>query len=186
MSSPTTSPPTAGSTSTSGTASTDRGLPTLPVAPLPARVPLRRKLSNLIAVRAHKQEQVRVIGDAGEAVVDPGDWVILQDTYVIQVVKDKDFPPAAFEIITEGALTIPRGAQELLEETLGVGSCRSPVELIAAVQRLASIRIGDVRIPFTPGQLEELQHRAKKRGQSIEQAVKAVVDRIRDELFWKG
>lgn len=168
-----------GSTSTAATETTKE-------APLPARLPLRRKLTNILATRAHKQEMIRCIGDAGEKVVEPGDWVILQDTYPLHVVKDKDFPPPAYEIITEGALTVPRGAQEMLEETLGVGSCRSAVDLIAAVQRLATIRIGEVRVPFTPGQLEELQHRAKKRGQSIEQTVKAVVDRIRDELFWRG
>lgn len=54
------------------------------------------------------------------------------------------------------------------------------------IERLASIKIGDIRIPFTPGQLSELQHRASKRGHTVEQEMRAVVARIEDELFYKG
>ena len=48
------------------------------------------------------------------------------------------------------------------------------------------MRIGDIRIPFTPGQLAELQHRASKRGRTVEAEMRAVVARIEDELFYKG
>lgn len=73
-----------------------------------------------------------------------------------------------------------------LEETLGLGATRSPESFVAAVARLASMKIGDIRIPFTPGQLAELQHRAQKRGRSLEAEMKAVVARIEDEIFYKG
>lgn len=55
-----------------------------------------------------------------------------------------------------------------------------------AIDRLASIAIGDIRLPFTPGQLAELQHRAAKRGRTVEQEMRAVVSRIEEELFYKG
>ena len=73
-----------------------------------------------------------------------------------------------------------------IEAVTGLGTTRSVQHLLAAVERLASIRIGDIRLPFTPGQLAELQHRAAKRGHSVEQEMRAVVARIEDELFYKG
>lgn len=73
-----------------------------------------------------------------------------------------------------------------LDERLGLGSTQNAIRLIAAIDRLASIRIGDIRIPFTPGQLAELHHRAEKRGRTVEQEMKAVVARIEEELFYRG
>jgi hypothetical protein len=73
-----------------------------------------------------------------------------------------------------------------LEEILGLGATRDAIALLSAVTRLGSIKIGDIRIPFTPGQLSELQHRAAKRGHSVEQEMRAVVARIEDELFYRG
>jgi hypothetical protein len=70
--------------------------------------------------------------------------------------------------------------------TTGFGSTRSGPDLVKAIERLASIKVGDIRIPFTPGQVAELQHRAMKRGRTVEAEMKAVVDRIEDELFHKG
>src|SRR5262245_24853740 len=66
-----------------------------------------------------------------------------------------------------------------VEELLGLGSARSVETLLAAVARLGSINVGEIRLPFTPGQLEELKHRAQKRGRTLEAEMKAVVDRIR-------
>ena len=73
-----------------------------------------------------------------------------------------------------------------LEEITGFATTRSAPDLLAAVERLAAIKIGDIRLPFTPGQLHELQHRAQKRGRTVEQEMRAVVSRIEDELFYKG
>lgn len=153
---------------------------------MPSRVPLRRRLSNILAVRSVQDQRIRIIGDAGETVARVGDWVIMQDTYPIAVVAPADFPPPAFEIIQEGGLQLSRAECELLEQTVGLGTTRNARDLLQGMRRLASISIGNVNIPFTPGQIEELQHRAKKRGQTVEQAIKAVVDRINDELFWRG
>lgn len=71
-----------------------------------------------------------------------------------------------------------------LEELTGLGTTRNAAFLIQAVARLASIRVGDIRIPFTPGQLAELAHRAEKRGHTIEAEMKAAVARIEDEIFY--
>jgi len=73
-----------------------------------------------------------------------------------------------------------------LEEITGFGSTRSPEVFLAAVDRLASMRFGDIRVPFTPGQLEEIAHRASKRGRTVQAEMQAVVDRIQDELFHRA
>lgn len=73
-----------------------------------------------------------------------------------------------------------------LEDFLGLGAVQSAPDLLKAISRLASIRVGDIRIPFTPGQIGELQHRAAKRGRTLEAEMQAVVDRIRDEIFYKA
>ena len=83
-------------------------------------------------------------------------------------------------------LALTRVECNQLEETTGLGTTRTGPELVRAVERLASMKIGDIRIPFTPGQLAELQHRAHKRGRSLEEEMRAVVRRIEDELFYKG
>jgi hypothetical protein len=95
---------------------------------------------------------------------------------------------AVVDAITAKApgLQLPPAACRELEETLGIGTTRSVAEFVRAVERLASIKVGEVRIAFTPGQLGELAHRAQKRGRTVEAEMKAVVSRIEDELFYKA
>lgn len=118
-------------------------------------------------------------------VATPGDWLITQGKMILEVLPDKVFP-GPFELVHEGALQIAKTDCETLDESLGLGATRSPRDLLLAVQRLARIRIGEVEIRFTPGQLEELQQRATKRGRTVQAELEAVVARIRDELFWRG
>jgi hypothetical protein len=73
-----------------------------------------------------------------------------------------------------------------IAQALGLGARPTGPSILAAIDRLAAIRIGDIRIPFTPGQLAELQHRAAKRGRTVEAEMKAVVARIQDEVFYQG
>jgi hypothetical protein len=82
-------------------------------------------------------------------------------------------------------LLLSRAECNAVEETTGIGTTRSAGELTAAIDRLASIKVGDIRIPFTPGQLEEIAHRASKRGRTVEEEMKAAVARIEDELFYR-
>lgn len=83
-------------------------------------------------------------------------------------------------------LQLSRTEVSTLEAVLGVSVPLTPSSLLTAVERLASMKIGDIRIPFTPGQLAELQHRAQKRGRTIEAEMRAVVARIEQELFYQG
>ena len=90
-------------------------------------------------------------------------------------------PPAP----APGLHLTPRETDQIAE-ALGLGARPTAASMLAAIDRLASVRIGDIRIPFTPGQLAELQHRAAKRGRTVDAEMRAVVARVEDELFYKG
>jgi len=112
------------------------------------------------------------------------DYIISRGDQIVDVC-DATALTARYQIVTEG-LTIPRESCVRIEEITGVGTTRTPAELLKAVSRLAAIAIGDVHIPFTPGQLEEIKHRAGKRGFSVAQELQRIVDRIKDEIFYKS
>lgn len=149
-----------------------------------ARVLVRRPGLTCVALRVPIRQEIE-LADGSRQWADPGDWQITQGKHTLALLSAKAFP-APYEIVQEGGLTLSAADRESLEQVAGVGATRTGADLVHAVQRLARIRIGEVEIPFTPGQLEELAHRAQKRGRSIQAEVQAVVDRIRDELFWKG
>jgi hypothetical protein len=114
-----------------------------------------------------------------------GDYLVTRGRLVVDVVgatKLKD----RYEIVDPRSLQITGAERDRLEATTGVGSTRTAADLITAVERLAAISIGTIRVDFTPGQLEEIAYRAKKRGRSVEQELRAVVDRIKEDLFWRS
>jgi hypothetical protein len=83
-------------------------------------------------------------------------------------------------------LTLTPVECDQIATALGLGSRPTAASILTAVERLAALHIGDIRIPFTPGQLAELQHRAGKRGRTVEAEMRAVVARVEEELFYKG
>jgi hypothetical protein len=178
MSSKTTSPPEPASTSTPATASTKTQVQA-PAALL--KVPLRRKGTTLYGIRATAPAVMLVPPDS-EVPIKVGDWQIYNGAQCVAVLHADQFP-GPYEIVAEGTLTLSLQDRELLEATTGVGTTQTAVDLIKAVQRLARIGIGDVRIPFTPGQLEEIAYRAEKRGITVQRAIQDVIDRISGELF---
>ena len=78
------------------------------------------------------------------------------------------------------------GAGVLVQDAEWLGQRARVGALLTAVKRMAKIEIGGVALTFTPGQLEELAFRAKKRGHTVQQEMEAVVKRIEQELFWSG
>lgn len=73
-----------------------------------------------------------------------------------------------------------------LAAVLGLGTRPTAASILRAIDHLASLRIGEVRIPLTPGQMAELAHRASKRGRTVEAEMRAVVARVETELFHHG
>lgn len=91
-----------------------------------------------------------------------------------------------YEPLEEGGLTLSGRQARLLEDRLGPGTTASGEKLLAAVERLARIGIGEIELPFTPGQLEEMKYRAERRGRTITEEFKLILSRLADELFHGG
>lgn len=175
--------PTGASTSTPAPASKPLPAPTAP-ARAPQKLLVRRVAPTHVATRLTKRTHVQ-LADGSETHANEGDWLITAGQHTLSVIPAARFP-GAYEIVPEGALTLSKAERERLEQTIGLGATRTASECLTAVERLARLHIGGVQIDFTPGQWAELQTRAAKRGQTLAQAVQAVVDRIRDEIFYKG
>lgn len=114
----------------------------------------------------------------------PTDWLVIRNEQVIDVCDDAHLA-SGYQIIEEGTF-LPKAVCVEMETITGLGSTRNPAELLKAVDRLARISIGGVKIEFTPGQLEEIKHRAGKRGLTVEKEIERIVDRIKDELFYRS
>lgn len=114
----------------------------------------------------------------------PGDWIVTLGTELVDICAEEEFR-LKYDEIVEGTL-VPQGVCRQIEDLTGIGSTQTPEKLYQAVDRLARIAVGDVKIDFTPGQLEELKHRAGKRGLTVKQEIQRVIDRIKDELFYRS
>ena len=142
------------------------------------------KAPTLTAVRVATDQTITLPdGHVRRAVA--GDWLITRGRIVVDVVGPVQLTDR-YTVTDSSDRLLTAAMRTRLEDTLGVGATRTPEDLIAAVERLAAIAIGDVKIAFTPGQLEEIKFRANKRGQTVEQAMQAVVDRIKEEIFWRS
>jgi hypothetical protein len=97
--------------------------------------------------------------------------------------------PAAFaemyETVEEGLLLSGPVLHQLTQK-LGPGATSSPSALLRAIDRLARIEIGTVKVDFTPGQLEEIAHRARKRGLTPQQEVERTVGSMKESFFYGG
>ena len=148
------------------------------------RVAVRRTDVGLVAEALARPEELATF-DGRIIHGSPGDVRVSRGEHTLDVLTAKQFAER-YEVVVSGGLQLSPADCAQLEETAGLGSTQSASDLVKAVEKLCAIKVGDIRIPFTPGQVQELQYRAKKRGRTVEQEMQAVVDRIRDELFYKG
>lgn len=142
------------------------------------------KTAPLTAVRC-ATEQTVTLPDGRTLPVMAGDWLITRGRLVVDVSGPSQLAER-YAIVDGNERILSAALRTRLEQTLGVGATTNADNLIAAVERLASLSIGEVKIEFTPGQLAEIKYRATKRGQTVEQALQAVIDRIKDEIFWRS
>lgn len=147
-------------------------------------MPVRPRRATLTAVRVEGPKTIEMpAGDTMQAFA--GDYLITRGQQVVDLVRSGTLEDR-YEPVEEGRLTVSPAVCRRIESTLGIGSTKDARLLAEAIERVATIGIGEVRIEFTPGQLEELKHRATKRGHGVKEEIRAVIDRIRDEIFWKG
>jgi hypothetical protein len=144
---------------------------------------VRERTPTLTAVRLTADKLV-VLADGRDISAHAGDWLITRGQSTVDVVGDARLD-ARYQR-EEGGMRLSSTHCARLEQTTGVGATRTPEDLCTAVERLAKIAIGTIQIDFTPGQLEEISARAIKRGRTVKQELQAVVDRIREEIFWRN
>lgn len=113
---------------------------------------------------------------------EPGDWVVTQKDMIIEVLP-ADIFRHQYEPAQADSLTISGKDRTAIEQILGIGSTLDAARLVGSITRLARLEIGGVVLDFTPGQWEELHHRAEKRGITTENLVKQIVARITSEIW---
>lgn len=145
------------------------------------KLQVRRKLRHLSAVQILERRPVEL---PDGTIVHPlkGNWLITSGSQVIDVVHNLE---EKYDVLEEGLL-VPREVCAEIEKTTGISTTQTPQKLASAVSRLARITIGTVKIEFTPGQLEEIKSRASKRGYTVKQELDRIIDRIKDEIFYRS
>lgn len=158
-----------------------------PPASLPGVLQVRAKQDGWLTAKLAGEHTGQLVRTARQTLVVPGptDYVIYSGNAVLDVVP-ADKLPKVYEVKAEGALLLGGPSRRTLDEILGIGATQTEEALVAAVQRLASLTIGEQHIDFTPGQWEELARRAARNGRSVADEVSKVVARIEDELFHGG
>jgi hypothetical protein len=143
-----------------------------------------RRRSEALTATLHADPTTEVLLADGRNVLAPtGHYIVRRGNQVVTVLPaallgpGKDYEPLLDQI------SLTPEQKQRLERTLGLGTTRTTPDLITAVEALATISIGTVRVEFTTGQLAEIAHRAGKRGRTVQAELEAVVDRIKGELF---
>lgn len=72
---------------------------------------------------------------------------------------------------------------EKLEAILGGGSILNTADLLKKVERLAGISFLHIRLPFTPGQLEQLAEKAARNSLTVEQLAERTAPRMYEQFF---
>lgn len=84
---------------------------------------------------------------------------------------------------TDRILVVDSRTRAKLENILGGGSLKDSSDLLAKVDKLGSIRIGGIRLEFTPSQLQELKNVANRNRKKVEQVVEETVKRMEAQFF---
>lgn len=98
--------------------------------------------------------------------------------------------PEILAILTRAKPLVDREAMVLssrcraeLAEALGGFPVRSETDLLDRVKLLADVRVGKVRIDFTRHELQEMRHRAEKRGWTLTQYITEIATDIKSRWF---
>lgn len=162
---------------TATTSTSTAGAPSKP----PVRHAVRPVVPVLTAVPVTREQTV-TLPDGHDALARHGDWLLAKHDTVIDVVSPAQLA-RTYEPVEDRGLVLTGDCRTQIERTLGVGSTETPEHLVTAIDRMARLVIGDVRVDFTPGQWEYLAHRAEKQGLTVDQLVRRVVDWVTAELW---
>jgi hypothetical protein len=80
-------------------------------------------------------------------------------------------------------VVIDSESREKLENLLSGGTLRDGKDLVAKVQALADLHIGEVRVPFTPGELTQLKQYATRNNKSLQSVIEQTVKQMGSQFF---
>lgn len=144
-----------------------------------------RRLHGPLTAIQQREPKIYKFDSGAQWTANPTDWVIYSGDQLVDVVPEADFA-RRYEDMPDGGVHLTRDVCHQIEATTGIGTTRSGADLLHAIHRLAYIAIGGVQVDFSPGQLEELKGRAGKRGLSVKQELERIVERIKDEIFYRS
>ena len=136
----------------------------------------------MMAVPVVRPQQVS-LPDGTFLTTQVGEWMITRDDRVVDVVSTHELKKR-YEATERDGILVGGDTRFRIEKALGTGSTETPEMLATAVERLARLRIGDIRLDFTPGQWEEIAHRAGKMGLPAKEVLSRLLDRFCQDL-WK-
>jgi len=113
---------------------------------------------------------VRITNEAGEA-IDVISADLLTEFY-------EDVKSDAFALTPD---QITRCAK-----VLRFGATKSAEEFTQAVESMAKVAIGGVKVEWTPGQIDQLKHRASKRGVSVQAYIQSLVEKFMQDIWTLG
>jgi hypothetical protein len=176
----TATPPT---TSSSTLAATPNDAAGQPASLNHQRVAVRERRPD-VRLAAHQvlTESIVQLPNGREVRAFPNDWVISAGTQIVDVVSPGQFGQL-YEQIGENTLKLTVDDQARLEKVLGFGSTNSSQSLTLAVQKIVSLKIGDITVNFTPSQWEQLARRAEKRGLKIAAYMDRMVEKLCSDIW---
>lgn len=89
----------------------------------------------------------------------------------------------ATPLVDTDALVLTSRCRAELAEALGGFTVRSCADLLDRVKLLADVRVGKIRIEFTRHELQEMKHRAEKRGWTLTQYIQEIATDIKSRWF---
>ena len=114
---------------------------------------------------------------AAEGMAGLGKLLTPEEIMVDRLTRFKDVSPEDRVIVVEPRT---RGRLELI---LSGGTLKDSEDLLKKVEGLADIKIGEIRIDFSPGELKKIKHWADKQRKTPEGILKDIVERIKLSIF---
>lgn len=104
----------------------------------------------------------------------------------LQKLLERQLARFASTPITQQVLALSGEQLQAIDQLLGIGSTTSPDALLTAIRAYAGITIGDVRLDFSPAQLDEIALRAHKQGKAPEDIVRDIVNQMAHNFFMEA
>jgi hypothetical protein len=84
---------------------------------------------------------------------------------------------------TDRAFVVAHEDRARLESLLGYGHITTSTDLRDKVERLARLQVGEIEIPFSAAEWQEITHRATKRGITAAEECRRIVAAMHDQFF---